>query len=60
MKCGSLRMVKFVDGFGKRRIFCRGCWGSFIDLNQLNGQTKLKDFDFNIYYNPQAIVRHFR
>jgi hypothetical protein len=62
VKCGSLRMMEFMDGFGQRRVFCKGCWGSFIDVSfvDLDGQKNLKDFSLDIYYNPQAVVRHFR
>jgi len=61
-KCGSVRMTKFIDGFGQRRIFCKGCYGSFVDngtfLN-LNGQKILGDFNSDVYYNPRAVIRHF-
>lgn len=62
-KCGSLRMTKFIDGFGKRRIFCKKCYGSFLDnsvFNNLVGQKSLTDFGLDVYYNPRAVViRHF-
>jgi len=48
VRCGSLRMVRFLDGFGERRIFCRKCWGSYLVNRQFNGQKKLEDF--NIQY----------
>ena len=58
-KCGSLRMIKFIDGFGNNRIFCRGCSGSFLDASFFNQeQTKLPDFDF-AHYNRRAVIRHF-
>lgn len=25
IKCGSERIVKFLDGFGKPRIYCKSC-----------------------------------
>lgn len=27
--CKSERTSKFMDGFGKKRVFCRNCWVSF-------------------------------
>lgn len=60
VKCNSLRMVKFVDGFGKRRIFCKKCYGSFLDnggFSNLLGQKNLMDFNLDVYYNPRAVIR---
>ncbi|MBI2542939.1 MAG: hypothetical protein HYW24_02020 [Candidatus Aenigmarchaeota archaeon] len=55
-KCGSFRMVKFIDGFGQRRLFCRVCSGSFLDISFPGPeQTKLPDFN-HMYYNRRAVV----
>ena len=62
VKCGSLRMTKFVDGFGKRRIFCKTCYGSFLDstvFENLPGQKNLLGLDVGVHYNPRAVIRHF-
>lgn len=55
VRCGSLRMVRFLDGFGERRIFCRKCWGSYPELNfvKLSEQKNLQDFKLNINYGSR-------
>ena len=53
-------MVKFIDGFGKRRIFCRKCCGSFLDNGAFSNaidQKNLIDFNLDVYYNPRAVIR---
>ncbi len=30
-KCHSPRIIKFIDGFGSWRIFCRTCQESFLE-----------------------------
>lgn len=47
IRCGSKRIIEFIDGFGDRRIFCRDCFisldkNSFIKLN-------LMEVEFNPY-----------
>jgi hypothetical protein len=63
-RCGSFRLVKFLDGFGQRRLFCKTCSGSFLENGGLskfnNDQKNLREFNLDIHYNPRAIVRHFR
>lgn len=34
--CRSPRVSKFMDGFGKRRIFCRSCWVSFPESDSMS------------------------
>lgn len=47
-KCGSFRIIRFVDGFGDKRVFCRGCTRSFLDGTFMpQVQTKLPDFSLN-------------
>lgn len=57
MLCNSPRTLKFLDGFGDRRIFCRGCGRSFLETNfmMFGGQRKLQEFGVGTY--PKAI--HF-
>jgi hypothetical protein len=57
-----MRMVKFIDGFGKRRVFCKSCYGSFLDndgFSSLVGQKNLLGLDVGVHYNPRAVIRHF-
>ncbi|MEM5820884.1 MAG: hypothetical protein QXP34_00990 [Candidatus Aenigmatarchaeota archaeon] len=46
VRCGSHRIIEFVDGFGKERVFCRDC---FISLEKtsfikLSSQRTLREF----------------
>ncbi|MCD6226682.1 MAG: hypothetical protein J7J93_02720 [Candidatus Aenigmarchaeota archaeon] len=44
-RCHSHRLIRFIDGFGNRRIFCRDCYASILESNILQGfQTKLPEF----------------
>jgi len=55
-------MTKFFDGFGKRRIFCKKCYGSFLDnggFSNFVDQKTLLEFNPHVHYNPRAVVRHF-
>lgn len=43
-RCHSPRLVRFLDGLGNRRVFCRSCHESMlIEAVQLS-QTKLNEF----------------
>jgi len=54
-------MLKFIDGFGDRRIFCRGCGRSFIEqvFEKWNGQKNLQDFRVGSFYRslPTQSIR---
>lgn len=52
--------MKFIDGFSQKRVFCRGCSGSFLEFPVLafGDQKKLGDFN-NSHYNTKAIIKHF-
>jgi hypothetical protein len=52
MRCKSERVMKFIDGFGVRRIFCRDCWLSVPEniLIKFNSQKNLNEFKTNSYY----------
>lgn len=44
-RCHSPRLIKFIDGFGHKRVFCRDCGGSFLDnFESLIPQTNLLRF----------------
>ena len=49
LRCQSLRILKFVDGFGQKRVFCRKCGGSFLEMSALNYQKNLLEFDQSLY-----------
>jgi len=46
LTCKSPRIVKFIDGFGERRIFCKWCGKSFLEsiFIELDSQKNLVEF----------------
>jgi len=45
VRCKSPRLIRFVDGFGKERIFCRDCWNSLPVMNRVVAdQKRLQEF----------------
>jgi hypothetical protein len=46
--CSSPRTLRFIDGFGSRRIFCKGCGRSFLEANfmKLFEQKNLSEFKY--------------
>jgi hypothetical protein len=56
-RCKSLNVVKFVDGFGERRTFCKCCGRSFLQdsFTHSGNQMSLAEFDSKAYYRPQAL-----
>ena len=45
-KCHSPRIIRFIDGFGEWRIFCRSCQESFLiyKMNNLRDIKTLPEF----------------
>jgi len=51
IRCGSPRIIRFLDGMGERRIYCKDCRGSYLEEAVLEfGIKPLKEF---IYTNPR-------
>jgi hypothetical protein len=52
--CKSHRILRFVDGFGDKRIFCKGCCRSFLESNfiEFNWQKNLQEFSMDAFHNP--------
>jgi hypothetical protein len=50
--CQSPRMMKFIDGFGERRVFCRDCGRNFLEGNfmKILEQKSLHEFRIDTYY----------
>jgi len=46
IRCGSRRIIEFVDGFGKERVFCRDCFMSLEKTSfvKLMSQKSLREF----------------
>ncbi|MEM5829203.1 MAG: hypothetical protein QW040_00875 [Candidatus Aenigmatarchaeota archaeon] len=52
LRCNSGRIFKFIDGFGERRIFCKDCFGSFLEkaVKKIEMQKNLHEFDLELYH----------
>ncbi len=46
-KCNSPRLIKFLDGFGNKRVFCKSCNESVLAEQISLAQRKLTEL--NIY-----------
>ncbi len=44
LRCDSPRIIRFLDGFGHRRVFCKGCHESFLIEELITKQKKLAEF----------------
>ncbi|MBD3155689.1 MAG: hypothetical protein GF368_03470 [Candidatus Aenigmarchaeota archaeon] len=44
INCNSPRTIKFIDGFGEARIFCKTCRESMLTKNVILAQTRVGDF----------------
>ncbi|MCD6371134.1 MAG: hypothetical protein J7L39_00255 [Candidatus Aenigmarchaeota archaeon] len=62
IRCNSPRTIRFIDGNGVRRIYCRTCKASYPEEILLEfGQKKLfefKEFENLVHINPRAVVRY--
>ncbi|OYT42071.1 MAG: hypothetical protein B6U78_02210 [Candidatus Aenigmarchaeota archaeon ex4484_224] len=64
IRCGSHRVVKFIDMEGKRRYFCKSCGASFLEDVVLEFGIQ-KDLFFRnkidpklfVYRNPRALAK---
>lgn len=45
--CSSPRVMRFVDGFGDHRLFCKTCGRSFLEETLIShqGQKNLQEFN---------------
>jgi hypothetical protein len=43
-KCHSPRTIRFLDGFGNKRIFCRSCHETILIEAVVLSQKKLNEF----------------
>lgn len=55
IRCNSINVLRFIDGFGNRRVFCRNCGRSFLENIIHNDQRRLIEFGVKPYYNPEAL-----
>lgn len=49
--CNSRRVLRFVDAFGERRVFCKVCGRSFLEntIIKFKNQTNLLEFHSDTY-----------
>lgn len=49
--CNSRRVLRFIDGFGEKRVFCKTCGRSFLESTvfKLRNQTNLLEFRVDSY-----------
>ncbi|MEM5766361.1 MAG: hypothetical protein QW423_01865 [Candidatus Aenigmatarchaeota archaeon] len=52
LRCRSERTIKFIDGFGEKRVFCRDCLGSFLEKigREVEMQKNLHEFNLDLYH----------
>jgi len=57
--CRSPRILRFIDGFGDRRIFCKGCGRSFLEQSfvRINEQKRLQEFQLKADYKIPSMPR---
>lgn len=46
VKCHSPRIIKFIDGFGQSRLFCRSCQESMLVKDVIISMTQKNVWDF--------------
>ncbi|MGC8812665.1 MAG: hypothetical protein ACP5O8_03735 [Candidatus Aenigmatarchaeota archaeon] len=49
--CNSRRVLKFIDAFGEKRVFCKTCGRSFLETTviRFKNQTNLLEFNSDTY-----------
>lgn len=62
LRCKSHVTVKFVDGFGNNRVFCRNCGRSFLEYSRVlpNGQKNLLRFESGLYYRSGVVPARYK
>lgn len=57
--CRSPRILRFIDGVGDRRIFCKGCGRSFLEHSfiRINEQKRLQEFQLKAEYRMPFVSR---
>ncbi|RLI91061.1 MAG: hypothetical protein DRO65_01855 [Candidatus Altiarchaeales archaeon] len=61
IRCNSPRILRFIDGFGNRRIFCRDCWLSIPENSLKFGvQKNLHEFRTDSYFRVEGHAEDWR
>jgi hypothetical protein len=48
--------MRFIDGFGERRVFCRTCGRSILEESAMRLREQKRLFEFNIMHlSPELI-----
>jgi hypothetical protein len=54
--CRSPKIIKFIDGFGERRVFCKMCGRSFLEVGLMTpNQRSLQEFSIKFHRNIQGM-----
>jgi len=56
LKCKSNRIIRFVDGFGYRRVFCRDC-GNSLPEQVFNAMQQRVVSDFDLQHKAEVELR---
>jgi len=54
MKCHSPRIIRFIDGFGFWRVFCKSCQESFL-MDKENSLRYIKKLSEFVYYDVHLL-----
>jgi len=62
VKCHSPRIIRFLDGFGQWRVFCRSCQESIplIEVNNIKNVKKLSEFTDHYKIQPIKLNSQIR
>jgi len=59
LRCKSEKTYGFLDAFGNRRIFCRSCWGSWLEQSVIEfGDVKKPNIMKLTFYQNNRAVRN--
>jgi hypothetical protein len=58
LRCKSINTFRFLDAFGNRRIFCRKCWGSWLEQSIIEfGNVKEQNLLKHIFYQNNKAIK---
>ena len=57
VKCHSPKIIRFLDGFGQWRVFCRSCQESIplVEFNDIKNVKKLWEFADHYKIRPMKL-----
>jgi len=61
LRCNSPRILRFIDGFGVKRAFCKDCWFSAPENSlKLEFQKNLNQFGLKVGINGENWGNKYR